>query len=249
MLAGLIFLFAPQNLTTKFQLAFAYVFRWPLSIGRGFRLSAYTRQPLTDAVTRREYNQLQNYLLNVTEELNQERQKVKKLSGLRKDRRPLEGAKLVFADVISGSIDDLHGEFIINRGDSDGLNKGQFVLGDNSIIGTVSDVSARTARVKLITDPASKIAVRIAELDVSRMMQGAGGNLAGVQLIRHKPKTGDFVYADKKPGFLDVPMVAGKVAGCKRNDENPLLWDITVSPACELNRLSDVAVVIMNPQQ
>ena len=248
MLAGLIFLFAPQNLTGKFQLAFAHIFRWPLSIGRGFRLSAYTRQPLTDIVSRRQYNQLQNYLVNVTEELNEERQKVKKLSGLRKNRRPLEGAKLVPADVIAASIDDLHAEFIINRGDGDGLGKGQFVLGDNSIVGTISEVSARTARVRLITDPASKIAVKIAKLDVSRVMQGAGNNSAAIRLVRHKAKAGDVVYADKKPGFLDVPIIAGRVVECGRDDENPLLWDITVTPACEIERLSDVAVIIMNPK-
>jgi len=249
MLAGLIFLFAPQNLTTKFQLAFAHVFRWPLSIGRSFRLSAYTQQPFTDVVSRRQYNQLQNYLVNVTEELNEERQKVKKLSKLRKNRRPLEGAKLALADVIAASIDDLHAEFIINRGDGDGLDKGQFVLGDNSVIGTVSEVSARTARVKLITDPASKIAVKIAKLDVSRVMQGAGNNSAGIRLIKHKAKAGDVVYADKKPGFLDVPIIVGRVLECARDDENPLLWDITVTPACEIERLNNVAVVIMNPQQ
>jgi len=249
MLAGFIFLFAPQNLTSRFQLVFAYVFRWPLSIGRGFRLSAYTHQPLKNAVSRREYNQLQNYLVNVTEELDQERKKVEKLSGLRKNRRPLEGAKLVFADVIAASIDDLHAEFIINRGDGDGLGKGQFVLGDNSIIGTVSEVFARTARVRLITDSASKIAVKIAKLDVSRVMQGAGNNSAGIRLIKHKAKAGDVVYADKKPGFLDVPIIVGRVVECARDDENPLLWDITVTPACEIERLSNVTVVIMNPQQ
>ena len=49
MLTGLIFLFTPQTLTSKFQLAFVHVFRWPLSIGADLALTAQTRQTLTDA--------------------------------------------------------------------------------------------------------------------------------------------------------------------------------------------------------
>jgi len=244
MLAGFIFLFAPQNLTNRLQFAFAHVFRWPLSMGRNISLSARAQPQLTDEVSRRKYNQLQNYLSNLTEELNQERQKVEKLSKLR-NRRPLEGAGLMFADVITASTDGL----IINRGQNDGLQKGQFVLGGNSIIGTISDVSPRTAKVELITETTSNIAVEIAGLKA--VIQGDGKDSAKVQLlsIKHKVKIGDNVYACKKPGLLDAAMIIGAVAQCKRDDENPLLWDITVKPACDIQKLSDVAVIIMNPQE
>ena len=247
-LAGFIFLFAPQNLTNKFQLAFTHIFRWPLNIGRSISLFAHTQQPITDTavVSRREYNKLQNHLANLTEQLYQEHQKVEILSGLR-DRLPLKAAKLVLADIIREFMDGLHSEFTINRGENDGLTKGQFVLGDNSIIGTISYVFSHTAQVKLVTDSTSKIAVKIAKLN--RVMQGSGNNSAKVQLlsIKHKVKIGDVVYAGKKPGFLDVPMIIGTVAQCKRDDENPSLWDITVKPACDIKKLNSVAVIIMNP--
>ena len=249
MLGGFIFLLAPQNLTNKFQFAFAHIFRWPLSIGRNVSLSARMEQALTNVVSRSKYNQLQSHLANVIEQRNQEHKKVEKLSGLR-DRAALEGAKFVLADVITASIDGSRSELIINRGENDGLAKGQFVLGDNSIVGTVSDVSSRTAQVRLITDSISKIAVKIAGLNSSWIMQGNGTNSARVQLlsIKRKVKTGDIVYAGKKPGFLDTPMIVGKVAQCKRDDENPSLWDITVEPACDIERLNNVAVLMMNPQ-
>ena len=244
MLAGLIFFFAPQNLTSKFQFAFANIFRWPLSIGRTITLSARTQPQPVDVVSRRKYDQLQNYLANLTEELNQERQKAEELSGLR-NRRPLEGAGLVFADVITASNEG----FIINRGQDDGLRKGQFVLGDNSIIGTISDVAPRTARVELITENTSNMAVDIDGLKT--VIRGDGRNSAKVQLVsvKHKIKIGDNVYACKKPGFLDTPMIIGTVAQCKMADENPLLWDITVKPACDIQKLTEAAVIIMNPQK
>ena len=245
MLAGFIFLLAPQALTNNFQLTIARIFRRPLSIGRNISLSARTRQPFTDYISRRQYNRLQNHLANVIEQWNQEHEKVEKLSQLR-DRLAWEGANVVLADVITISIDSLHSEFIIDRGEEDGLAKDQFVLGDNSIIGTISGVSSHTAKVRLITDPGSKIAVRIAGLNVSRIMQGDGGNLAKIKLLQisHKVKPGDEVYAEKRPGLLDNPMIVATVAECKIDDENPSLWDITVKPACQIDSLSDVAVIV-----
>jgi len=245
MLAGLILLLAPENLTGKFQFAFARIFQWPLSISRNISLSARMSQPVTDAVSRRKYQQLQNHLASVIEQWNQERKKVEKLSGLH-NRAIWEGAKFVLADVITASIDSSHGELIINRGENDGLAKGQFVLGYNNIIGTISNVDPRTAQVKLVTDPMSKIAVKIA--DAGGIMKGNGKNSTKLQLpIKHKVKLGDNVIAAKKPGYLDGPMIIGKVTQCRRDDDNPLLWDITVEPTCDIEMLNNVVVIIMNP--
>ena len=279
MLAGFIFYFAPTKWTNKFQLAFAYIFHQPLSIGRSFSLSVLAQQPVTAHASQNKYNKLQNHLANMIEWLNQERQKVEKLSGLR-DRSVWEGVNFVLADVVTVSIDGSHSMLIINRGKNDGLAKGQFVLGDYSIIGTISGVDVRTAQVRLITDPASKIAVKIAERspfmtyhrDPKReekhlgipgiepqsdvegtpmIMQGNPPRRAKVLLLpaTHKVKIGDVVYAQKKPGFLGTPIIVGTVAQCKRDDENPLLWDVTVKPVCDIKKLSDVTVIVMNPQE
>jgi cell shape-determining protein MreC len=242
MSGGMIFFFAPQNLTNKFQFSFARVFRWPLGVGRTISLSARTQPQFVDVVSRRRYNQLQNYLANITMELSQERQKVEKLSGLL-NRRPFEGAVLMFADVIASSAED----FIINRGQDDGVQKGQFVAGDNSIIGTISDVSPRTAKVEPITKTTSNMAAEIGGLKT--VIHGNGKNSAKIRLVptKYKVKIGDNVYACKKPGFLDAPMILGTVSQCRRDGENPLLWDITVKPACDIERLNDVTIIIMNP--
>jgi len=257
MLGGLIFLFAPQKLTNKFQFGFVRIFRRPLSIGRNISLSTsrliasesgISAGP-TNLVSRERYNRLHNHLANVTEWLKQERQKVERLSGLR-DRPVWRGVDFVLADVIAASVNGFRSEFVINRGQKDGLAKDQFVLANESIIGTISKVDTRTAQVRLIADPASKMAVKIAKLNMDRIMQGNGNSSAKVQLVstKYKIKIGDIVYAQKKPGFLSTPVIVGTVAQCKSNDENPLLWDITVKPACDIESLTDVAVIVMNPR-
>ena len=247
MLGGFIFLFAPQRLTNKFQFAFARIFRWPLTIGRSVSLSARTQQSLTDVVSRREYIQIQNHLANVEAQLAQELQRNQKLSGFHK-KHPLSGAKFVFANIIEASVNEL----MINCGGKDGLVPGQFVLADNSIIGTVSEVSSRTAKVKLITSPTSQIAVRIAGLDIDRvMLQGNGKNSAKIPLLSavHKVKIGDKVLAGNKQGLLDTPIIVGTVAQCQEDEEHPLIWDITVEPACDIERISYVDVIVMNPPE
>jgi cell shape-determining protein MreC len=123
-------------------------------------------------------------------------------------------------------------------------------MADDSIIGTVCKVDNRTARVRLITDPASQIAVKVEGLSKDRILQGAGGNSAKVKLLptKYRIEVNEVVYAQKKPGFLSTPVIVGTVAHCESNKDNPLLWDITVKPACDIANLTEVAVIVMNPR-
>ena len=82
MLTGLILLFAPQEFTGKFQLAFVHVFRWPLSVGGNVALTASTQQPSAEDASARVETQYRNYVANLEQTLDQQRQKFEKLYGL-----------------------------------------------------------------------------------------------------------------------------------------------------------------------
>jgi cell shape-determining protein MreC len=242
MLAGSIVLIAPQNITGRFQFTFARIFRWPLSFGRNVSLSARARQPRPDVVTRREYDRLQNLADDLSEALSEQQRRFKQLYGVY-NRYVWEGADFVLADVIRGPAGGPSREFIINYGKDNGLAKGQFVLGDNSIVGTISQVLAGEARVKLITDSTSSIAVKIGRFRA--VMKGAGAGSGRIELARHKVQIGASVYAVKMAGLLDSALKVGTVSKCESSDEHPLLWNITVEPACELETLSEVKVIVM----
>jgi len=253
-LTGLIFLFAPQKITSKLQFAFARVLYRPLSIGRDISLStsglmASAEGSPQDVVSRTRYNKLHNRLANMTEWLKQERQKVESLSGLR-NRTVWQGVDFVLADIITSVNDKLHSELIINRGSEDGLVVGQYVMANESIIGTICKTDTRTARVRLITDPASQIAAKIEGLNKDRILQGTGDNTSKVKLLptKYRVEVNEVVYAQKKPGFLSTPIIAGAVTQCESNKDDPLLWDITVKPACGIANLTEVSVIVMNPQ-
>ena len=242
-LAGFIFLFAPQKITNKFQLVFVNIFKWPLRIQRSIALSAHADESITDVVSGTEHSKLQNHLDNLTEELNQQRQKFEILSGL-KTKFAWEGVDFVLADVVFSSLNSGSNELFIDCGKDSGLSKGQFVLSENSVIGTIGDVVGDTARVKLITDQGSKIPVRIAGLSAAGLMRGNGDNSATMTMVRHEVRVGDEVYAVKKPAFLPAPMIVGKVTQCQRDQDSPLLWNVTVQPVSNLQAVTAVTVVI-----
>lgn len=250
MLAGLILLFAPQSLTNDLQLAFARVFKWPLTFGQNISLYTRTLRPTPEAKLDQD-SQIKNYIANLEQQIRLKNEEIERLAKLRNRFHALENASLIVADIVRFSINGERCEITINRGQDDALAMGQFVLGDNSIVGTISDASPRMARVRLFTDPTSKIAVRIGNLKIDRLMQGVGNNMAKIRLLptKYKVKVNDLVFAQKKPGFLDAPMVIGKVAQCKRDDRNPSVWDITVTPVSEIDKLDSVTGIIMNPEK
>ncbi len=236
-------LLAPYSLTSRLQFGFARIFRLPLTISRNVSLSARTNQPLKDAVSRREYVKLQNHLANVIQQRDQVRRKLEILSGFY-GKYPHENVKFVLADVIKSS----NTELTINCGQIHNLAKGQFVLGDNSVIGAISDVWTQTAQVRLIASSKSKLAVRIGRLDIDAVMQGDGSGVGRIRLIpaKFKVRIGDEVFVRKIAGLLNNPMIVGRVSQCRRDDSNPMLWDVTVRPVCDMDKLNDVAVIVVN---
>lgn len=251
MLGGLIMLFSPQAVTSSIQSTFARLFRWPLRIGRNAPLSVKTellisRQAGDFSQKERQY---QNHIINLEEELRQKNEAFQQLAGLRTRLRGLEGAKLIPADIITASVEGPRSELIINRGSDDGLKKDFFVIGDNSVIGTITDLAGRTARVRLFSDASSVVQANIPGLGINMLMQGSGKGTAKIKMVpvKHKIEAGDAVLIRKKPGYIDVGMIAGVVQQCSRDDKNAALWEITVRPVCDIANLNSVAVIVMNP--
>ena len=247
MLSGFILLFTPQNLTSKFQLAFIHVFRWPLSLGGNLALTAKTQQTTSGSVGQSEIR-YSNYIDNLEKTLEQQRKKFKELYRLH-NTFVWENTDFALADIITATVEGARNELSIDCRKTAGLAKGQFVLGNESIVGTISEVFPQISKatVELVTDSDSKVAVEVAGL--KNIMKGSGNNSAKIETVKKKVEVGEKVFALKKPGFLDAAVIVGKVTECKRNQKFPSFWEVTVVPACNIEQLEDVAVIIMNPQK
>lgn len=249
MLGGLIFLFTPASVTGKLQLAYARMFSGPLRTGRGVTLASRTTSS-ADKIDGDSYAELvqkhqiaQNKVADLRAQLDLAETRINDLAKLR-TIPDWKRMKLPPASILSDPGQGQN-ELLINRGRKDGLAIGQFVLGDISVIGTISNVLDHTAKVKLITNSASKIPVRIARIEAQGIMIGSGPNTASIRQVpsREKARKGDRVYALKTPGFPEVPIVTGVVVDCKP-DEDPHLWNVTVEPVCDIANLKSVHVIV-----
>jgi cell shape-determining protein MreC len=252
MLAGFIFLFAPSGLTGKLQLAYARLFRWPLSRGRGITVAARSTRmdEQVNAVSYRrlvaEHRKLKNDYDNLRAELREAERQRDEATALKQSLGWPE-MRLHLAHVITGH-GPTDGGLIIGRGPKDRVAVGQFVisLADRAVIGQISHVFAETAKVKLITDPTSKLQVSLGEHQVRAVMEGRGGGIAKIPWVAAaKPVATDYaVYVSTVPGQLDVPIIAGRVTKCERDTEDPLFLDITVQPVWDPATLTEVAVIV-----
>ncbi len=254
MLAGLIFLFlVPRDTTGRLQLTYARVFRWPLTLGGGVVRISQTTAQRRDITPKeyddlfRAYQQAHNGSANLEAQLQEAHKQLELLTKLQA-KPGLAHMQTIPAKITMSAQDEL----TISQGRDSGVAVGQYVLSlmgarldDQCVIGIVSAVDAKGAKVKLITAPDSRLPVRVANLDVLMVMKGQGDGIAKIPLVpcEHTIDAGDVVYAQAKPGSLNVPIIVAEVAQRKRDADNPHVWDITVRPVCDLAALTDVVVL------
>lgn len=175
---------------------------------------------------------------------------------------PMPGPAIAMAKISKVNEEGQRNEIIINRGSVDGLKEGQYVLSagynreDNlstSVIGTISEVLKTMARVQLVTDANHYLMASIwrdgINVGINGQIKGNNKMQAKMPLMTRNEfdiRVDDFVFAKVKPGFLDTPLVIGKVSEIKEDEQEPLLWDITITPIIDIRSLTDVAVVIID---
>jgi cell shape-determining protein MreC len=253
MLVGLTFLFlVPRDAAGRLQMAYARVFRWPLALGSGVVRAQATTQVRTVSPKEHEavlqaYQQLRHRSDNLEAQLQEATSQIEKLTKLRA-KPGLEHMQTIPAKVITLVQDEL----TISQGQESGVAVGHYVLSltdallnDQCVIGVISGVSATGARVKLITDPTSRLPVSIGRLNASWVLEGRGDGAARIANVpdKYAIREHDVVYAQPKRGFLDVPFVAAEVAQCRRDPDRPIVQEITVRPMYDLAALSDVVVI------
>ncbi|NWG06834.1 MAG: rod shape-determining protein MreC [Chloroflexi bacterium] len=134
---------------------------------------------------------------------------------------------------------------IINRGSNDGILRGMPVVTDQGLIGRVDAVIADAARVQLITDPASRVNVRLQNAETEASLVGSVTGDITLDLIPQDitVEQGDLVLTSGLGGGYPPDLIIGQVVNVRSRDFD-LFQQATVQPVVDFNRLQIVLVIV-----
>jgi rod shape-determining protein MreC len=133
---------------------------------------------------------------------------------------------------------------IINRGSDDGLKRGMPVVTQNGLAGRIVQVTASGARVSLITDPVTRINVRV---EPSRSAAVLKGSVTGVISLEQIPQDadvnpGNLILTSGLGGNYPPNIIVGQITSV-RSFENDLFQSASVQPVSNFSDLSIVLVI------
>jgi rod shape-determining protein MreC len=134
---------------------------------------------------------------------------------------------------------------IINAGSNDGILRGMPVVTDQGLVGRVDAVIADAARVQLITDPASRVNVRLQNAEEEASLVGSVTGDVVLDLIPQDAivETGDLVLTSGLGGGYPPDLIIGQVVNIRARDFD-LFQQATVQPVVDFNRLQIVLVIV-----
>lgn len=246
-LGATIVLLVPHSLTSKCQYGFRRIFCVPLGISHSLALAA--KAPASPEISsqghlelQQAFQRLSNHAANLTAVIAKQEATIDRLT---QSRTEPEWQKLGFvpANVFTALGDD---QVVINRGYRDGVEPEYFILANNAVVGQVTETNRHQATVELISDDGAFLSVYIDTPKTKGILRGLGQGRCAIKTVAYKlpVKTGQSVYTHNQPGLLGIPIIVGQVSSCERDEENPHLWSITMTPAVALDQVGQVDVIL-----
>jgi rod shape-determining protein MreC len=152
--------------------------------------------------------------------------------------------QLLAAEVIGRDPSNLLHYITIDRGTGDGLAIGMPVVTERGLVGTLTAVYPHSARVMLLTDPASSVNALIQSSRATGIVQGQGRGSLALRYVEQaeQVQVGDIVLTSGLGGNFPKRLVIGQVRAVKRNDVD-MFQEIVVQSAVDFDRLESVLVL------
>jgi rod shape-determining protein MreC len=159
-------------------------------------------------------------------------------------------AKSVTASIIGNSASSWFHSCLLDKGSADGVRKGMAVVTPVGVIGQVVSVTARTAKVLLLTDPNSGIDVLVQR---TRTRGIVSGSLDHGTVLKYVKRTDDIQEGDRLitsgiDGIFPKGLVVGTVTKV-RKQQLGLFQLLEVAPAVLASRTEEVLVVVPEASQ
>ncbi|MEA3406503.1 MAG: rod shape-determining protein MreC [Chloroflexota bacterium] len=150
------------------------------------------------------------------------------------------------AQVIGHDPTNLLQYLVIDRGAEDGIEAGMPVVVAEGLVGRISEVSAASSKVMLISNPSSSVSALIQRSRATGVVQGRGGHVLSMRYIPQGDTVvrGDVVLTSGLGGNFPKRLVIGQVESVQYK-EVEMFQEARMVPAVRLHDL-EVVMVILN---
>ena len=151
----------------------------------------------------------------------------------------------VGARVIGRPTNSWEGVITIDRGTADQVKAGMPVVGSAGILGQTVDVTAHSARVRLITDPQSGVAAMLQSSRAEGIVRGSIDGKLTLDFVSTDTTVtaGDVVITSGIGGVYPKGLIVGEVTKVRKTPAD-LYRDIELSPTGRLIGLEEVLVLV-----
>ncbi|MFV1975172.1 MAG: rod shape-determining protein MreC [Candidatus Scalindua sp.] len=185
---------------------------------------------------------LKNKIVKQQNIINVYTQKLKVVSKFKKNNSSDE--KPIIADIIGYDVSNFRKSIIIDVGKKQGASVGDIIVFGNALVGRISAIGRSSARVILITDPASNVPSRFLQSRTQGMVQGTAD---GTCIMKYVPRQTEINESDKviSSGIGRVfpkNLYVGDVIEVKQK-EAKLFKDIKIKPRVAISKIEHVLVI------
>ncbi|MGD9054921.1 MAG: rod shape-determining protein MreC [Desulfobacterales bacterium] len=156
--------------------------------------------------------------------------------------------KVVAAEVIGKDPSGWFKTVIIDKGKSDGLQKGLPVVLPTGIVGQVLETAGHYSKVMLVTDRNSAVDALVQRSRARGIIKGESADQCRFEFVlrKHDVQIDDTVIASGLDGVYPKGLRIGRVADISQRNSD-IFYEITVAPFVDYEKLEEV-LVILPPQ-
>ena len=163
--------------------------------------------------------------------------------------KPLLKYQTVAAEVVARDATAWFKRITINKGTLSGVKNGQPVITPDGVVGRVTAVGLNAAQIQLITDEHAGVGGRLTTSRAAGELKGKGDGFCRFKNVSsiEKVQEGEPILTSGLdriyPGGILIGYVTSVVEG-----GGAIPQDITVRPAADLDRIEEVLVLLVDPQ-
>jgi rod shape-determining protein MreC len=193
---------------------------------------------------RKRIEELERRFAHQEELLQEARAKLDNLTG----EYPLVPQEVAIADVIAHDSSDWRKSVIVDKGSKAGVRVGMIAYWNGALVGRVSATGPYCSRVRLVTEPSSRVSVRSARSRAIGVLEGTGRGGCRMKYVGPDDdvRVGDRIVTAGTDGVFPPHLPVGE---CARSDRasGEIQRNVLVNPLISPRQLESVVIAAWQP--